>query len=70
VRQAREAVERILGLHGDGLNRRDLVLQPARRADEGSGRPETCDEMGEASGSLLEDLDRRAFVVRTHVGRV
>src|SRR5437762_7253900 len=56
--QAFEPMKRIVGLDGDGTNRSVVLLQPARRADQGAGRAQPRDEMRDASGGLLEDLDR------------
>ena len=68
--QAFEAVERVLRLDSDRLDRSVVLLEPARRADEGPGGAEPRDEMCDPSGRLLEDLDSGAFVVRTRICRV
>ena len=68
--QAFEPMKRIVGLDGDGSNRSVVLFQTARRADQGAGRAQPRDEMRDASGGLLEDLDRGPFVVSARVGGV
>ena len=59
-----------VGLEGDDLYPRVVLLEPRRRSDEGPARTESGDEMRDLAGGLLPDLRRRGFVVRARVGRV
>src|SRR4051812_43049508 len=46
VLEALEAMKGVLGLHGDRSDRRVVLLEAARGADKGAGRPEAGHEMG------------------------
>ena len=70
VLQTFEAVKRVVRLHSDGVDRRVVLLQAPRDADECAGRAEARDEVRDAPARLLEYLDRRAFVMRARVGGV
>src|SRR5918997_91929 len=70
VLHALEAVERRVGLEGDDLNFRVVLLEARARPDEGAARAETSDEVRDLTFGLLPDLGRRGLVVRARVGRV
>src|SRR5437660_986443 len=61
VLEALEAVERILGLDRDGANRRVVLFQAPRVADERARGAQPGDEVSDASRGLREDLHRRAL---------
>src|SRR5205809_80473 len=70
VLQAFQAVERVLWLDGDRPDRGVVLFQAPCRAHERAGRAKAGDEMSDSTRRLLEDLDRRAFVVSPRVGGV
>ena len=70
VLHAFEAVEGRVGLEGDDLYLRVVLLEAGRRTDEGAARAKPGDEVRDLAVRLLPDLGRRRFVVRARVGRV
>src|SRR5918997_6915277 len=70
VFHALEAVERRVGLEGDDLDFRVVLLKACAGPDEGAARAETSNEVCDIAIGLLPDLGRRRLVVRARVGRV
>src|SRR5829696_391033 len=70
VLHALETVERRVGLEGDDLYPRVVLLEARGRPDEGAASPQTRDEVCHLAAGLFPDLRPRRLVVRPRVGRV